>query len=283
MRKTLLLLAFIIGALSGCTRIGPGHVGIQVNMSGSQRGVSDIATTTGWVFYIPGKTAIYEYPTFVQSYVWTKDEKEGNDANEEITFTTKDALLVSLDVNVSYSLDAAKVPAFYVKFRSDDIRQFTHGFLRSVARDCFNETAGRYAVEQIMGDNSAFLKDARACTQQHVIAYGVNIEQFGIIGAPRPPAGVIQAINMKVQASQIALQKQNEVLQAEAEARKTVAEAEGFARSTTVKAEAQARANERLAASITPALIEYRKLEKWNGILPSVTGANAWVTVGGGK
>lgn len=277
--KHTLALAFLLSFLTACTRIGPGHVGIQVNMAGSQRGVQDFDLTTGWVFYIPGKTSIYEYPTFVQTYVWTHDEKEGTADNEEITFTTKDALLVALDVNISYSLDAAKVPAFYVKFRNDDIKQFTHGFLRSVARDCFNEVGGHYGVEQIMGDNAEFLKAARDCTQAHVVAYGVNIEQFGIIGAPRPPAGVIQAINLKVQANQIALQKQNEVMQAKAEASKTVAQAEGDAKATLTRAEAQAQANKTLAASITPEFLEYTKLLQWDGKLPTVSGANAWVNV----
>src|SRR4051812_24394186 len=126
MRKLLPVLLLL--SLAACTRIDPGHVGIVVNMAGSQRGVADFTPTTGWVYYVPGKTQIFEYPTFVQSYAWTRDEKEGTAANEEITFTTRDALLVSLDVNISYSLDPAKVPAFYVKFRSDDIKQFTHGF-----------------------------------------------------------------------------------------------------------------------------------------------------------
>jgi len=293
LKHSALFLGLLLAAvwLMGCTRIGPGHVGIQVNMAGSQRGVQDFELSTGWVYYMPGKTAIFEYPTYVQSYVWTHDEKEGSEKNEEITFTTKDALLVALDVNVSYSLVPEKIPAFYVKFRSDDIKQFTHGFLRSVARDCFNEVGGRYGVEQIMGDNSAFLKDARDCTQAHVAPYGVNLDQFGIIGAPRPPRGVIEAINAKVQATQIALQKQNEVLQAKADAEKavaqangaaqaTIAQANGDAQATLIRAKTQAEANSILSKSLTPELIEYRKLDKWDGVLPTVSGAaNAWVSL----
>lgn len=280
MRKTLLGV-FVVGLLVGCTRINPGHVGIEVNMAGSQRGVQDFVVKTGWVYYVPGKTQVFEYPTYVQSYVWTHDEKEGSEKNEEITFTTRDQMKVSVDVNLSYSLSAEKVPAFYVKFRSDDIKTFTHGFLRSVARDCFNEAGGRYQVEQIMGDNAAFIKEARVCVEDHVGKYGVEIEQFGIIGAPRPPDGVIAAINLKVQAQQTAMQKQNEVAQAEADARKTVAEANGFAAATLAKATAQAKANKTLAASITPQLLEYTKLQQWDGQLPQVTGGQAWVTVPG--
>lgn len=288
MLRKLFSLLLLAGLVGGCTRIGPGHVGIAVNMAGSQRGVQDLTLKTGWVYYVPGKTAIFEYPTYVQTYVWTKNEKQG--INEEFTFTTQNQMVVSLDVNVSYSLEPSKVPAFYVKFRSDDISQFTHGFLRAVARDCFNETGGHYSVEQVMGDNAAFIKEVRACVQGRVINYGINFDQFGIIGAPRPPESIITAINLKAQAQQIALQKQIEVTQAEADARKNVAEANGTAGAVIAKAKgdaiatitnanAQAKANRILAASITREFLEYTKLLQWDGVLPQVTGGQAWVTM----
>lgn len=257
----------VVVIVTGCgTRIGPGHVGIKVDLAGSNRGVENLPLRTGWVLYNPMSSQVVEYPTFVQTAVWTHDPSEGRDANEELTFTTKDSMVVAIDVNLSYALDPEKIPAFYVKFRSDDLNSFTHGFLRNVSRDCFNETAGKYGVEQVMGDNAPFLGDARKCLQDRVSAIGVKIEQFGIVGAPRPPAAVISAINMKVQATQIALQKQNEVMQAEADAQKRVAQAEG-----------EAAANRAVAQSITPTMLEWRKLDiqdrwinRWDGKRPSV-------------
>jgi regulator of protease activity HflC (stomatin/prohibitin superfamily) len=103
------------------------------------------------------------------------------------------------------------------------------------------------------------------------------IEQFGLIGAPRPPEAVIESINAKVQAQQIALQKQNEIMQAEAEAKKAVAVAQGQANAKVAVAEGEAKANQLLSGSITPVLIEWQKLriqqqaaDKWNGVRPSV-------------
>lgn len=77
--KIVVVLAVLSSALtSGCTRIGPGHVGIEVDMAGSQRGVQDFALKTGWVFYNPVGTSVMEYPTFVQTAKWTKNLNEGN-------------------------------------------------------------------------------------------------------------------------------------------------------------------------------------------------------------
>lgn len=181
---------------AGCaTRIGPGHVGIEVDLAGSQRGVQDFTLKTGWVFYNPFVTSVVEYPTFVQTAKWTRDLNEGKPINEEITFTNKDSMLIAADISLSYSLRPDRVPNFYVKFRNDDIDGFTHGFLRNVARDMFNETAGKFGIEQIMGDNGPFLAEVRKRLQDQVDPIGVVIEQFGFIGAPRPPQGVVDSIN----------------------------------------------------------------------------------------
>src|SRR5512140_2528027 len=184
-----LVAVFLLMAV-GCncvTRIGAGYVGIKVSMAGSSRGVEDVPATTGWVFYNPLITKVYSYPTFVQTAKWTKDPHEGRPINEEITFTNRDSMLIAADISLSYSLRPDRVPHFYVKFRNDNLEDFTHGFLRNVARDQCNETAGKYSVEQIMGDNGPFLAEVRDKLQKQVDPIGVVIEQFGFIGAPRPP------------------------------------------------------------------------------------------------
>jgi regulator of protease activity HflC (stomatin/prohibitin superfamily) len=272
-----IVLVVVLG-VAGCTRIGVGHVGIEVDLAGSQRGVQDFTIKTGWVAYNPLATSIVEYPTYVQTAVWTKNPNEGSEKNEEITFTTKDSMVVSADFNVSYQLDVAKVPAFYVKFRSDDLGAFTHGYFKNAARNCINAVAGNYAVEQIMGDNAPFLKGAESCLQKDVAEIGVLVQQFGITGAPRPPEAVINNINMKVQAAQIALQKDNEVRQAQAEAAKQVAYAEGDAKSSIARAEGQAKANELISASLTDKVLERTRLDlqwhwvdRWDGKVSSTT------------
>lgn len=260
---------------SGCgTTIQPGHAGIVVDAYGKDRGVQSYVATTGRVWYNPITTTVFEYPTFVQSVVFTHSADEGKAVNEEITFTNADQMSIAADVSMSYSLSMDKLPAFYVKFRSDDLNQFTYGFLRSLMRDKFNEIAGHYTIAQIMGDNGPFLAQVKAALQADLEPLGVHLEsQFGFIGAPRPPKQVIDAINLKVQATQLAIQKQNELVQVQADAAKAVAKATGDANARTVWAEAQAQANRKIAESLTQNLVQYTALEKWNGVLPQVSGA----------
>lgn len=275
---TYTVLALLLATSIGCTtRIGPGMVGIEVDQSGSQRGVQDIVLKTGRVWYNPYSTSIIEYPTFMQSVVWTANKSEGHPVDESITFTSRDSMIVSADFNLSYMLVEKMVPAFYVQFRSDDLTAFSDGFMHNLARDCINGVAGKYGVEEIMGDNAAFIQGSRACLQDSLAPYGVKIEQFGLIGAPRPPEQVIASINMKVQASQIALQKQNEVLQAQADAKKRVADAQGEADANVTRAKGEAEANRIKSSSIDDRLIQWFKLTnnhdmiwRWNGQRPNV-------------
>ena len=123
------------------TRIEAGYEGVEINLAGAQRGAQDIPVRTGWVFYSPLRTQIIEFPTFVQTVKWTRDLAEGRANNEEMSFNTKEGMNVYADVSLSYAIEPAKVPDFYVKYRVNELEYFTHGILRDVVRNSLNEVA----------------------------------------------------------------------------------------------------------------------------------------------
>lgn len=263
-------LSLLMTGCMGCTRVSPGMAGIKSTVLGSDRGLADVALGPAWVFYNPFTESIFEYPTSAKTAVWSRSVDEGKAANEEITFTNQDRMQIAADISLAYQVKPEKIPAFYLKFRSDDLRSFTDGIMRNWAREKFDSVAGRYNINQIMGDNAKFLADVRTELQKELTPIGVDLIQFGFIGAPRPPATVQVTINNAVEATQIAQRKQNELIQAQADAAKEVAKAEGDAKAVTVNAEAQAKANHILSESITPTLVNYRMLDKWDGHLPQV-------------
>lgn len=273
----------IVLSTVGCARVSAGHVGIKSTYTGNGKGLEALTVGPAWAGYNMLTESVFEYPTYVQSVVWTQNTAEGKPVNEEISFTNKDSMLINADISLAYSLIPDRVPAFYLKFRSDNLETFTSGFLRNLAREKFNDVAGKYTIEQVMGDNGPMLAEVRSALQHDLDPIGVHLEQFGFIGAPRPPQAVIDSISNKVKATQLAQQKQNEVLQATADAAKQVAQAKGQAEATLALAEAQAQANRKLAESITPTLIEYRKLDKWDGKLSQVSGAGGGIILGLGQ
>jgi regulator of protease activity HflC (stomatin/prohibitin superfamily) len=62
------------------------------------------------------------------------------------------------------------------------------------------------------------------------------------------------------------------VAQVEAEAKQKVAQASCEAEAVLMRAKAEAEANRLLTQSLGPPLMEYKRLEKWDGKLPQVTG-----------
>lgn len=270
MGHPVLLLVVIASFAIGCTRVSPGHVGIVINNAGTYRGVEDVPMTTGWVWYNPFTQNVLDYPTFVQTAVWTASKDEGKkDTNEELDFNSSDQMRFTADVAVSYSLQDLGVPHFYIKFRSDDLAVFTHGFFRNEARQALNAAADKFTSEEILSTRKdELLRTAREILATRVVQYGVTIEQFTFTGAPRPPQQLIDSINGKVAAIQKAQQAENELREATAQAKKAVAKAEG-----------EARGNVALSASLTPTLLEWRRLQiteqavaKWDGARPMVEG-----------
>lgn len=267
----ILLLVFATTFLFNWKIIPPGYTGVKVNRL-VDRGITHEDTATGFVFYNPVQTQLIVYPTFIQRVVWTRDLHEGNPVNEELSFNTKDSVPVSLDVAVSYGLDARQVPIFYTKFRADHIETFTHGYLRDTARNVVVAIGSEYNFDDINGGKKEeFLDRIAKELNARVSGFGVGIQQFGLIGALRPPQTLLDAISAKTRAIQDSIRTENEVRSAQAEAKKRVAIAEG-----------EAAANRALLLSLDPKLFEWERLklqheaiQKWNGVSPSVMGGNS--------
>lgn len=260
--------------LRGSRRATPG---LKSTWREASAGVG-IPIRTGWVFYSPLTTQIIEFPTFVQTVKWTRDVNEGHPINEEMGFNSKEGMEIFSDVSLSYAIEPKRVPDFYVKYRVNDLEVFTHGILRDIVRNSLNEVASTYVVEDIYGEKKAeFLRKVEQQIQDKVTNVGVGVQQFGFIGAPRVPQVIATAITAKAQAIQEAERAKNELATTQAEAAKKIAEAEGDAKSSVTRAQGEADANRIRQSSLTPQLLELRRLEnqrayidKWNGQLPSV-------------
>ena len=94
------------------------------------------------------------------------------------------------DISISYELKYEKVPEFYVKFRADHAELYRR-LLRNITRDEINNVAGKYSVEEIIGDNGPIFLQVRNNLQKQLDPYGVVIDQLGVMGAS---TNVIEAV-----------------------------------------------------------------------------------------
>lgn len=179
---------------------------------------------------------------------------------------------VNADVGISYHIKPDKVSDVFVKYRKG-INEITHVYLRNMVRDSLVRVVSTKSIDYTYGAGKAdIMNEVQAEVSRQVADIGIVIEKVYWIGELRLPEAVKEALNAKQASTQLAQQRENEVATARAEAQKKVAEATGEAESITLRAKAQADANKILAASLTPELVNYNAITKWDGALPQVSG-----------
>lgn len=265
----------LIGALSlafvGCSKVPAGNVGVKVYLLGTNKGVDSEQLSPGR-YFIGINEELYLFPTFTQNYVWTKADTAESPGDESIVFQTREGLTVSTDVGISYSIEPEKVSLIFQKYRKG-VDEITRIYLRNMVRDAFVAVSSSQPIESVYGEGKAELVEkVTDRVKSQVKDLGIKVEGIYLVGELRLPNTVINAINEKIGATQKAQQRENEVRQAEAEANKVVAAAKGQANSILVVANAQAEANKIIANSLTPELVKYKTVEKWDGILPKFSG-----------
>ncbi|MBH3383166.1 SPFH domain-containing protein [Pseudomonas alloputida] len=257
-----------LAVLGGCSKVPAGNVGVIVNLYGSEKGVELKEVGTG-KYWVGINEELYLFPTFTQTETWTGDET--------ITFQTVEGMKVGGDVGITYAVAPDKVTTLFQKYRAG-IDEITNKFLRNMVRDAFNDVASTLPVESVYGAGKADLLTAvekRVRTQ--VAPIGINLERIYYASDLALPPQVTNSLNAKIQATQMAEQRRNEVAQAKAEADKERARAQGEADAKLLIAQADAKAIEVRAQALraNPDVVTLNAVEKWDGKLPTYTGGQA--------
>ena len=263
------LLAVLVLLPNIFTYINPGYVGIVIHRAGG--GVDPTPLGPGVHPRIPFATGIEEYPVFLKTLVLTRNTGEGSSQNDEINVNSVEGQPLSLDVSLSFELDPAQTPKLYSTFRTD-MDLITHGYVKQTIRQALQEVIGQEPVADVIGPKKAEATNRTfALIAKRLSPYGFQVKQF-TINELRAPTTVMDAINTKNVMQQQALTAQNELQKNTFNAQGDSIKAAGRAKAITAEAEAQARANELLARSITPNLVQYELMKKWDGKLPQVSG-----------
>ncbi len=284
---TLVLVGFVALVLLGLTfsawrSIRPGYVGIVFDKA--NHNVTTAALDPGWAFINPFTQAIQEYPVTIQTYQMVQKGSEGQiRGDDSIKIQSNEGQQINLDVVIQYQVEKAKASQLYVDWGGAPIETVEDGVVRQYTRSQVPVVVAQFGWEEITST-----KRGEVVTQITERLRGefdkrhLNLISFGIREVHLPQA-LQDALNQKIQAQQAAEQQkyqlaqaqvkaQQDVAQATGEANAVKAQAEGYAQATLTKAKAQAEANDLLARSLTPALIQYEQLQRWDGKLPLFTG-----------
>jgi regulator of protease activity HflC (stomatin/prohibitin superfamily) len=245
--------------------VRPGYVGVVVDLLGSNQGVEINERHVG-VQFIPPWKHIYFFPTFQQNDTW--------EGNEDFQFQTAEGLAMRADIGISFHLKAESVPMIFQKYRRG-MQEISHIFIRNFIRDAINMSASKLKIEDLYGPGKEdFFSEVEKHVKKDLKEIGIEVDRIYLIGSFYFPENVIAALNNKIEATQRAQQRENELREAEAQAKKDVAESQGAAQCIILSANAQATANTTITKSLSPLLIEWEKTKKWDGVLPRVTGSS---------
>jgi regulator of protease activity HflC (stomatin/prohibitin superfamily) len=261
-----LLSAFALGA---CAKIPAGHVGIKVALYGDDKGVQVQELPPGR--YFNGIShEFYKFPTFTQNASW---ESEGGD----IQFQTREGMTIDVNLGIKYHLDPTMITQIFQTYRKG-VEEITDVDVRNIVRNSLNRHASRYTIREIYGDRkNEFLDQVIADVKSQTEPNGIVVEEIFVIGTFYLPDQVYASIEATQKAEQDALQRTNEVQTSIAEAQKLIEEAKGQAEAVRLRAEAEANANIEIAQSITAELIDYYRVQAWDGAMPRVTGSEGLI------
>jgi regulator of protease activity HflC (stomatin/prohibitin superfamily) len=248
--------------LSSCERIDAGHVGIKVNMTGDNKGVSKITQVTGWNFYLPWASEIHEFPVFTQ----TKDY-------EAFTVTAKGGSIFTIDPTLNYYVNAESVPVIFTQYRKN-LEQIEDGFIRNAIYDAYRIAANNYTPDSLISNRANFENEVQLQLSKILKKEGFIFQQL-TSGITAPPS-LTAAIDNKNKAVQEAMTAENLVAKERANAEIAMAKARGVAESLLISAKAESEANKLRQQSLTSMLIQQQWIEAWRetgGNVPNVLGS----------
>ena len=229
--------------------------------------VSDTSLTEGLHFVIPFAQKVEIISNKIQIYEATADA------------VSNDMQAVSTKIAVNYRIQSEASARIFREIGID----YKDVILMPTVQEGMKSVCAKYNAEQLITKRASVADEIKTELAAKVSEYGIEIEKFNIVNFD-----FSKEFNEAIEAKQVAEQnylktktEQNQaIVVAEAEAKKKVIAAEADAKAIKARADAQAAANKTIAESLSPTLIQYHTIEKWNGVVPKVAGsANPLLTM----
>lgn len=243
---TTLVIAFIvlIVAFNCFTIVEAGHTGVVVTLGKVKEGVL--------------QEGIHFKAPFVQQIV--KIDNRIVKLEVETEAFSKDLQTVQTTLAINYRVDTAKSYSIYKNIGAN----YETVLVTPAVNEVLKAITAKYTAEESVTNRVLISDGLVSGLNQKLNDIGLYVTDVNIINFEFSEA-FITAIEEK----QVAQQK---LLKSETEKQTAIINAQAEAETVRIKAEAEAAANKTISESLTPNIIEYNKIQKWNGILPQVTG-----------
>jgi prohibitin 2 len=239
-------------------QVGPGERGIVMNFGAVQK----VVLAEGLHFRIPVMQDIVLVDVKVQKAQTDADAASSNLQD------------VSSKVALNYHVIPDKANIVYQNIGI----HFKERIIDPAIMEVVKAVSAQYSAEELITKRPAVSEAMRAALMERLLVHNIAVDAFSITSFNFSKS-FIDAIESKQAAEQLALKAKRDLDRIKIEAEQKI---------TAARAEAESLRLQR--ANISPDLIELRKIEanmkaieKWNGILPQVTGGGAVPFIGLGE
>ena len=244
--KTIVAGAIALVVLGAATQsfvtVGAGERGVVFNLLAG--GVQDKILNEGLKFKIP----------FVEDIIRVdvKVQKTETDA----TAASADLQIVRSRIALNYHIDPGQVNTVY----QDIGVEFKSRLIDPQVQESVKAISAQYTAEELITKRAEVRDDIKEMLSVRLREFNIVLDDFNIIDFAFSTE-FNRAIEAKQTAEQDALKASRDLDRVKIEAQQKIA-----------RAKAEAESQRLQQKTITPILLQLRAIEKWNGILPQVTG-----------
>lgn len=247
-KKTAIALAVVLVAaitvINCITIVEAGHTGVVVTLGKVNEGVL--------------QEGIHIKAPFVQEVV--KIDNRITKLEVQTEAFSKDLQTVTTTLAINYRVDTSKSYSIYKNIGAD----YETVLVVPAVNEVLKAITARYTAEESV-TNRVLISDG--------LIDGLN-DKLNSIGLYVTDVNIIdfefsEAFITAIEEKQVAQQK---LLKSETDKETAIINAQANAETIRITAEAEAQANKIISDSLTDRVIEYNKVEKWNGEMPKVTG-----------
>lgn len=256
-KRLLILAAIVIFALivafSSFVTINSGTIGV-ISVFGAVR---NEPLTQGLHFITPFITTV--------SKMDTKTQK----VEAESAAASKDLQTITTTIVVNYRITEATAPQLFANVGQN----YENKIIVPAIQESVKAVVAQYSAEELITKRQVVSTSISEKLSDKIGSYGLNIEIFNITNLEFSDA-FNQAIEAKQTAQQQALKAEQDLARIKIEAEQTVVNAKAQADATKAQADAQAYSIEVIQKQLaqSAAYLEFQKIQKWDGQLPTVQG-----------
>ena len=225
-------------ALSGCVAIGPGRTGVLWTAAGG----TQATTYPEGLHSVAGWNTMYVYDLRSMSH------------DEELDVIAVNGLTIKLNASVRYRIEPKEVVALQEEIGPDYYQKILEPVLRSEAR----RVIGRYTPEEIYSTKRELIeRELREGLKEKIAGKHLVLEAILVRNVELPPA-IRTAIDQKLAAEQEVLKMRYVLELTRAAAEQKRVEAAGVADS-----------NRAISQSLSPAILEYERVQQLSTLAAS--------------